>query len=62
MEHRVVYRASALAALVAFCCTLVMGFGARLPKPIPTLQPSHPTGPAQDFVKPTNEYGHLTPQ
>jgi hypothetical protein len=50
------YRVAAIAALVAFCCTLVMGFGARPPAGAPSVQPSHPTGPRSEFVRPSNEY------
>ena len=56
MKDRVTFQAAAIAALVAFLCTLVMGFGARPPEGAPSLQPTHPTGPASDFSRPTNEY------
>jgi hypothetical protein len=56
MKDRVTFQAAAIAAMVAFCCTLVMGFGARPPQGAPGLQPTHPTGPPSDFTRPFNEY------
>ena len=56
MNDRVTFQAAAVAALIAFCCTLVMGFGVHPPDGAPGLQPTHPTGPASDFVRPSNEY------
>jgi len=50
VEQSDLYRAVAIAAVVAFCCTLVMGFGPKPPKGKPSLQPTHPTGPASDFM------------
>lgn len=56
MSDRVAFQAAAIAALVAFCCTLVMGFGVQPPDNSPGLQPTHPTGPVSDFARPSNEY------
>jgi hypothetical protein len=55
----VVFRAAFLAALVAFVCAIVMGFGVRPPAGIDSLQPSQPSGPASDFVRPINEVPKL---
>jgi len=49
MEDKHLYRPAAIAALV-------MGFGARPPAGAPGVQPSHPTGPLSEFVRPSNEY------
>jgi hypothetical protein len=56
MNARITFQAASIASLVAFCCTLVMGFGVRPPDGAPGLQPTHPTGPVCEFVKPSNEY------
>jgi hypothetical protein len=56
MEQSLLYRAAAIAALVAFCCILVMGFGVHPPDGAPGVQPSHPSGPRCQFARPSNEY------
>jgi hypothetical protein len=53
---KVVFQAAFLAACVAFICALVMGFGVRPPEGIDTLQPSQPSGPVAEFVRPVNEH------
>ncbi len=58
MERRTVFQAGVLAALVAFICTLVMGFGVRAPQAT-SLQPSVPPVSVSEFVQPTNEYPEL---
>jgi hypothetical protein len=56
VEKSSLYRAAAIAAVVAFCCTLIMGFGPKPPKGKPGLQPTHPTGPADDFMYASQEH------
>lgn len=56
----VIYRAALLAALVAFVCSLLMGFVFRPPESIDSLQPSLPSGPKSDFVRPINEHPELS--
>ena len=59
MERKTVFQAAAWAALVASICVLVMGFGVPVPEPGMSLQPSQPSGPVSEFVRPTNEYPGL---
>jgi len=59
MDGKRVFRAAALAAIVAFFAVLVMGFGVQIPEAGVELQPSLSFGTAQDFVYPTNTYPEL---
>jgi hypothetical protein len=54
-SSRAVYQASFFAALVALVSALIMGFVVRPPESIDTLQPSIPSGPVSEFVRPINE-------
>jgi len=56
MEGRTTVRAAALAATVAFICTILMGFVLRAPDPNVSLQPSWPPGSVSDFIRPVSEY------
>jgi hypothetical protein len=59
-NSRVVFQAALVAALVAFGCSILMGFVFRPPEGIESLQPSLPVGPVSEFVQPINEYPELT--
>jgi len=59
MERKTVLYASTVAALAAFVCAIVMGFGVPVPGPGVSLQPSVPPVPLSEFVRPTNEYPEL---
>jgi hypothetical protein len=56
MNNKLLYQACAASALVAFLCTLIMGFVLRSPDPALTLQPSIPSGPESEFMRVVNEY------
>lgn len=56
MHNKLLYQAVAMAALVAFICTLVMGFVVRSPDPSLSLQPSTPSGSEIEFIRVINEY------
>jgi hypothetical protein len=56
----VVFRAALAAAVVAFVCSLLMGFVFRPPESIDSLQPSLPSGPVSEFVQSINEHPELT--
>lgn len=55
MEKRMTFQAAAFAALVAFVCILIMGFGTPVPAGT-SLQPSVPPSRPADFVRATNEF------
>ncbi len=59
MVRKTVFNASTVAALAAFVCAIVMGFGVPVPEPGVSLQPSVPPVPLSEFVRPTNEYPEL---
>lgn len=59
MHNKLLFQAAAAAALVAFLCTLVMGFVVRSPDPALSLQPSTPSGTAAEFIKVINTYPQL---
>jgi hypothetical protein len=54
MDLRLLFRSAAVAALAAFVCVLVMGFGAVAPEGV-QLQPSYPPAPAEEFARASNE-------
>jgi hypothetical protein len=56
----VVFRAALAAAVVAFVCSLLMGFVFRPPESLDSLQPSLPSGPVSEFVQSINEHPELT--
>jgi len=56
MKNKPTLQAAMFAALLAFICTLLMGFGVRSPDPALTLQPSTPVGTAVQFAKVINTY------
>ena len=56
MNNKLLYQASAAAALVAFICTIVMGFVVRSPDPALSLQPSTPRGAESEFIRVINDY------
>ncbi len=59
MERKPVFQAATIAAIIAFLCALLMGFGVRPPDPTLSLQPSVPPAPLAQFVRPTNEVPDL---
>lgn len=59
MHNKLLFQAAAAAALVAFLCTLVMGFVVRSPDPALSLQPSTPSGTTAEFIKVINTYPQL---
>ncbi len=59
MSNKALYQATAAAALVAFLCTIVMGFVVRSPDPTLSLQPSTPSGTEAEFTRVINDYPQL---
>jgi len=59
MEKKVVFYVSFAAALIAFACTLFMGFCQLLAEPGISLQPSNPIGTVTDFMRPIINYPKL---
>jgi len=56
MDRRATDQAALLAALLAFACTLLMGFVLRSPDPNVSLQPSYPVTTPGDVVRTVNTY------
>src|SRR3972149_6190880 len=56
VDRKTIFYAAAFAAVVAFACTLVMGFVIPSPEPGMSLQPSMNVGSASEFVRPSNQY------
>jgi hypothetical protein len=57
---KVIFQAALLGALVALVCAVLMGFVIQPPVSIDSLQPSLPSGPVSEFMRPINDYPELT--
>ena len=60
MDHKPLFQAAGLAAVVAVISVLVMGFGVQSPQAGLSFQPSMPPTPGAEFIRPTNEFPDLT--